>query len=131
MVSRNDTSQRISVLNICRQNVYDILFHTLAPHLLTLFPSSRSPSLRDPTGVSTVDTDLLDQPVWKFLATIALQASNEQQQFLVSSLREKILDNVLAVNKGFVADENEQSLKITNVNIFLHALGLDSSQITL
>lgn len=77
-----------------------------------------------------MDADLLDQPVWKFLATFALHADNEQQQVLVSTLREKILDNVLAVNKGFVTDEAEQTLKITNVNIFLHALGLDSSQIS-
>lgn len=114
-----------------RQNVYDILFHTLSPHLLILFPSTRTPSLRDAAGVTTSDADLLDQPVWKFLATIALRASNEQQQTLVTSLREKILDNVAAVKKGFVTDEAERELKIANVNIFLHALGLDSSQIPL
>ena len=79
----------------------------------------------------SVEGDLLDQPTWKFLATFALHADNEQQQILVTTLREKILDNVLAVNQGFVTDEAEQNLKITNVNIFLHALGLDSSQIAL
>ena len=77
-----------------------------------------------------MEADLLDQPTWKFLATFALHADNEQQQILVSTLREKILDNVLAVNQGFIGDEAERNLKITNVNIFLHALGLDSSQIT-
>ena len=125
----NRNEQRIDIDN--RQNVYDILFHTLSPHLLILFPSTRTPSLRDAAGVTTSDADLLDQPVWKFLATIALRASNEQQQTLVTSLREKILDNVAAVKKGFVTDEAERELKIANVNIFLHALGLDSSQIPL
>lgn len=82
-------------------------------------------------GVTTFKADLRDQPVWQFLATFALHADHEMQQFLVTRLREKILDNVLAVSKGFVTNEEEQNLKITNVNILLHALGLDSSQITL
>ncbi|EJD07401.1 uncharacterized protein FOMMEDRAFT_100603 [Fomitiporia mediterranea MF3/22] len=112
------------------QGVVVHLYHIFGPFLLSLFPSSRIPTLRTSAGVLTVDADLLDQPVWKFLATFALHADNEQQQVLVSTLREKILDNVLAVNKGFITDEAEQNLKITNVNIFLHALGLDSSQIT-
>lgn len=81
--------------------------------------------------MSTAAADLLDQPAWKFLATVSLQASNEQQQVLVTTLREKILENVVAVNKSIVTDKQEQSLKITNVNIFLHSLGIDSSQIHL
>lgn len=80
----------------------------------------------------TIEADLNDQPVWQFLATLSLHASNEQHQaFLVTTLREKILENVAAVSKGFIESEDEQTLKITNVNIFLHALGLDSSQINL
>ncbi|KAL5492252.1 PAT1 [Sanghuangporus weigelae] len=113
------------------QGVIVHLFQFLAPNLLSLFPSSRIPSLRSSsTGVLSVEVDLLDQPVWKFLATFALHADNDQQQFLVSTLREKILDNVVAVHKGLVDGEAEQNIKITNVNIFLHALGLDSTQIT-
>ena len=69
--------------------------------------------------------------MWQFLATLSLQANHEQQSVIVSTLREKILENVLAVNKGWVTDEEEQRIKITNVNILLHALGLDSSQINL
>ncbi|KAL5537061.1 PAT1 [Sanghuangporus sanghuang] len=113
------------------QGVIVHLFQFLAPNLLSLFPSSRIALLRSPsTGVLSVEADLLDQPVWKFLATFALHADNDQQQFLVSTLREKILDNIVAVHKGLVDGEAEQNIKITNVNIFLHALGLDSSQIT-
>ncbi|THH10733.1 hypothetical protein EW145_g1128 [Phellinidium pouzarii] len=114
------------------QNIFEHLFHMLAPYLLSLFPSVRAPLLKAPTGVSTLEADLLDQPVWKFLATLSLHANNEQQQaLLVTTLREKILENVAAVNKGYVEDEDERTLKITNVNILLHALGLDSSQISL
>ncbi|KAI5124196.1 hypothetical protein M0805_005047 [Coniferiporia weirii] len=114
------------------QNIFEHLFHMIAPYLLSLFPSVRTSSLKTPAGISTFEADLLDQPVWKFLATLSLQANNEQQQaLLVTTLREKILENVAAVNKGYVEDEDERTLKITNVNILLHALGLDSSQISL
>lgn len=73
--------------------------------------------------------DLLDQPVWQFLAAMALHASPEKQSILVAGLREKVLENVLNAHKEWVADE-ERSTKLANVNLFLHALGLDSSQIT-
>ena len=62
---------------------------------------------------------------------MAVPASMEQQQILVTQLREKVLENVLSVHKGWVADESERNLKLRSVNIFLHALGLDSSQINL
>lgn len=75
--------------------------------------------------------DILEEPVWQFLAMLSLEATNEQQQLLVTTLREKILDNVMSVSKGMVADEAVQQIKISNVNIFLHALGLDSSQISM
>jgi DNA topoisomerase 2-associated protein PAT1 len=63
-----------------------------------------------------------------------LHASTEQQQTLVTLLREQVLENVLLATKGrggqgsSVADEERQG-RLSNVNLFLHALGLDSSQI--
>lgn len=118
--------------SLFRQNIFEHLFQTLAPHLLYLFPSARGPVPRTPAGVLTFEADLNDQPVWQFLATLSLHANGEQQQaFLVATLRERILENVTAVSKGFVENDDERTLKITNVNIFLHALGLDSSQISL
>lgn len=115
-----------------RKLMFDHLFQLLAPHLLLLFPSTRitqtsisgHPDLPNPT-------DIADQPVWQFLAALALHAAVEQHQVLVTVLREKVLDNVLSVNKGWVADENERQTKLANVNLFLHALGLDSSQIVM
>lgn len=77
------------------------------------------------------DSDEIDQPVWQFLATIALHTSVEQQQILVTSLRERVLENVATATKNWVADEEQRRLRLANVNIFLHALGLDSSQISL
>lgn len=62
---------------------------------------------------------------------MAVPATLEQQSILVTQLREKVLENVLSAHKGWAVDESERNAKLRNVNIFLHALGLDSSQINL
>jgi DNA topoisomerase 2-associated protein PAT1 len=54
-----------------------------------------------------------------------------QQQALVAEVREKVLENIVSANGGYVTDEAERQAKIANVNLFLHALGLDSSQVAL
>ncbi|KAJ6591718.1 topoisomerase II-associated protein PAT1 [Mycena vulgaris] len=113
------------------QAVFNQFFILLTPHLLSLFPSSRI-TLQAHHGTSAaLAIDIIDQPVWQFLAALALQAVPEQHQVLVTSLRDKVLENVLSANKGWVADEDERRTKLANVNLFLHALGLDSSQIAL
>ncbi|KAF7982606.1 hypothetical protein HWV62_27638 [Athelia sp. TMB] len=107
------------------------LYQLLTPHLSQLFPSTRLASVLPPLGHGNRPTDIMDQPVWQFLAALALHASPEQQQILVTSLREKVLENVESVTKGWVADVEEGQTKLANVNLFLHALGLDSSQIAM
>ncbi|KAF8909417.1 topoisomerase II-associated protein PAT1 [Gymnopilus junonius] len=109
--------------------MFDHLFQLLAPHLLSLFPSARIVS-PDPSN-NPIPIDIVDQPVWQFLAALALHGVIEQHHVLVASLREKILDNVLSVNKGWVHDEDERQTKLANVNLFLHAVNLDSSQIAM
>lgn len=109
----------------------DHLYQLLTPHFPYLFPSTRLASVLPPLGHPNRPTDIIDQPVWQFLAALALHASPEQQQILVTALREKVLENVTSVNKGWVADEEERQTKLANVNLFLHALGLDSSQIAM
>lgn len=109
--------------------MFDHLFQFLTPHFLSLFPSVRiAPAV--PSGAAA-PTDIVDQPVWQFLAALALHAVTEQHQILVTALREKVLENVLSANQGWVADEDERQTKLANVNLFLHALGLDSSQISM
>ncbi|KAI6016762.1 topoisomerase II-associated protein PAT1 [Pisolithus marmoratus] len=115
------------------QLVFDHFFQLLMPYFPILFPSTRfalqpAPIATGPTVVR--QTDLLDQPVWQFLAAMALHASPDQQSTLVAGLRDKVLENVASVHKGWITDEEERSTKLANVNLFLHALGLDSSQIT-
>ena len=127
MVSRLVYSRILLTNKFLRKSIYDHLFNVIAPYALSLFPSPGALVL----SLSSPDfpPDALEEPVWQFLAMLALHASNEQQQLLVTALREKILDNVVSVSKGLIADETVQQMKIANVNIFLHALGLDSSQI--
>ncbi|KAG0705559.1 topoisomerase II-associated protein PAT1 [Suillus ampliporus] len=112
------------------QTMFDHLFQLLMPHFVLLFPSTRLAAQPLPVAAPLPPTDILDQPVWQFLAALALHASSDQQSILVTSLREKVLDIVTSVSKGWVADEEERQTKLANVNLFLHALGLDSSQIS-
>ncbi|EIN05954.1 hypothetical protein PUNSTDRAFT_54266 [Punctularia strigosozonata HHB-11173 SS5] len=106
------------------QHTFDVLFHRLMPEVLSFFPSSRIPN------VPAATADTLDYPVWTFLASLAVHCSNEQQAALVRAVREKVLEAVTAATKGLIADEEARQLKLANVNLLLHALGLDSSQIT-
>ncbi|KAG1850650.1 topoisomerase II-associated protein PAT1 [Suillus subluteus] len=112
------------------QTMFDHLFQLLMPHFVLLFPSTRLVAQPLPVAAPLPPTDILDQPVWQFLAALALHASSDQQSILVTSLREKVLDIVTSVSKGWVPDEEARQTKLANVNLFLHALGLDSSQIS-
>ncbi|KAF7294431.1 PAT1 domain-containing protein [Mycena kentingensis (nom. inval.)] len=97
------------------QSVFDQFFHLLTPHLLQLFPSSRiQVDARHPASVA-LTIEIIDQPVWQFLATLALLSRPEQHQILVTSLREKVLDNVRSANSGWVQDEEERSTKLANL----------------
>jgi DNA topoisomerase 2-associated protein PAT1 len=115
--------------------MFDHLFDLLARHLPYLFPSTRlalNAAALGPGAPPHAHTEALDRAVWQFLAALALHASAEQQQVLVSSLREKVLESVASAKNGWAgADEEERVARLANVNLFLHALGLDSSQIAL
>ncbi|KAG9102912.1 hypothetical protein FRC06_000791 [Ceratobasidium sp. 370] len=115
------------------QNVFDTLFRSLAQHLVSLFPSTRFTNAQTFGGNVYLPEgpDAADEPVWQFCAALAVNADMQQQQQLVAELRDKVLENVAGATKGWVSDERVRGIKITNVNLFLHALGLDSSQIVL
>lgn len=81
--------------------------------------------------------DAEDEPVWHFLAALAVSADMYQQQQLVTEVRDKVLENVMKAKSAAKQVETQGALaesvakaKIENVNTFLHALGLDASQIT-
>jgi DNA topoisomerase 2-associated protein PAT1 len=113
--------------------VFDTLYRSLAQHLVSLFPSTQLATAQAFGGNMYLPEgpDAADEPVWQFCAALALNSDMQQQQQLVAELREKVLENVAGATKGWVADERARAAKIANVNLFLHALGLDSSQIML
>ena len=131
LVPQSNTTTCILTLAFYRQLMFDHLFSLLAPHLAVLFPSVRQARVANIPYLDVPDLDTIDQPVWQFLAALGLNASLEQQQILVTSLRERVLENVTSAVKGWVSDEETRKMRLANVNIFLHALGLDSSQIAL
>ncbi|GJJ11363.1 hypothetical protein Clacol_005595 [Clathrus columnatus] len=117
------------------QTCFDNLFQLFAPHFLSFFPSIRIIASL-PYGAETqlqnsLALDAADQPVWGFFAAMAVPATLEQQGLIVTQLREKVLEIVLRIQQGWIVDENERDLKLRNINSFLHAIGLDSSQINL
>ena len=78
------------------------------------------------------DMDILDHDVWAFLATLSVASVTEQQHILVTSLRDRILESVTSAIKGWsIPNEEVRKMRLANVNLVLHALGIDSSQITI
>ncbi|KAI8996589.1 topoisomerase II-associated protein PAT1 [Trametes punicea] len=110
--------------------LYNHLFELLGPQLSLLFPSVRLSMLSGVNFTSIPNSDVIDQPVWQFFASLACSANDSQQQALVTGLRELVLENVTTATKGIgLESEERRRLRLSNVNLFLHALGLDSSQI--
>ncbi|GAA5878919.1 hypothetical protein JCM1840_000840 [Sporobolomyces johnsonii] len=115
---------------------FTFLFSSLAASLLPLFPSTRlAASL--PFGVAqyqSVETlrpevDLDDEPVWRFLAAVAVCADPDQQQILVTGVRDKVIEGVRGAKLVGKGGAEVAALKIRNVNLLLHALSLDASMI--
>lgn len=111
--------------------MYNLLFEILRPQLPLLFPSFRISVLAGVKPSSVSNSDIIDQPVWQFLSLLAVHSNEEQQQALVGGLRDMILENVISANKGFADSEESRRLRLANVNLLLHALGLDASQISM
>ncbi|KAG0230674.1 hypothetical protein BGW42_000792 [Actinomortierella wolfii] len=95
--------------------LYNRLFSQLQGHLASLFNPK-----------ATVTDDVF---VWRFLAALAVGASVEQQHILVTGVREQVLENVIAAKSSRLTPD-KAAQRIANVNLFLHALGLDASQVT-
>nr|VWO94664.1 MDR efflux pump ABC3 [Ganoderma boninense] len=113
-----------------RHMMFSLLFEILRPHFPLLFPSFRLSMLAGVNPSNIPNSDVIDQPVWQFLSLLAVHANEEQQQALVGGLRDMILENVISANKGFADSEESRRLRLANVNLLLHALGLDASQIS-
>lgn len=113
------------------QQTFDHLFSSLVNSLPSLFPSTRAVSSlpfgssyylsgQSASNINALrpDIDLDDEPVWRFLAAVAVCADPNEQQSLVTNVRDKVLENVSSANKGRVSPE-VAALKIVSVCLVL------------
>ncbi|KAF9097924.1 hypothetical protein BGX23_007630 [Mortierella sp. AD031] len=100
-------------------NQWNELYHRLFGQLQTHFSALFMPKA----------TMAEDVHVWRFLAAMAVGATVDQQHVLVTEVREQVLDNVIAAQTSRLSPE-KAAQRIGNVNLFLHALGLDASQVS-
>ncbi|KAF9154609.1 hypothetical protein BG015_000444 [Linnemannia schmuckeri] len=100
-------------------NQWNELYHRLFNQLQTHFSALFMPKA----------TMAEDVHVWRFLAAMAVGATVDQQHVLVTEVREQVLDNVIAAQTSRLSPE-KAAQRIGNVNLFLHALGLDASQVS-
>ncbi|MCJ1391355.1 hypothetical protein MMC18_004218 [Xylographa bjoerkii] len=87
---------------------YNRLFDTLEPSLGSIFPGSLN------TGE--------DIYVWQFLAAIGSGASPEQQQRLVLAVKDRVMETVM---QSKTLPPEMASQRLSNVNLFMRAIGLD------
>ncbi|KAJ1929597.1 DNA topoisomerase 2-associated protein pat1 [Tieghemiomyces parasiticus] len=105
--------------------LYAKLFETLQSYFANLFPAAPTASGLENGALQGALEDLY---VWQFLAALAVGASPDQQHVLVAEVREKVMEHItLATTHRH--NGNLSSQLISNVNLFLHALGLDASQL--
>lgn len=113
--------------------LYDRLFDVLLPLWTIMFPSSRILPAFPPDSMEIIQvslvTDGFDQPVWRFLAGFALEGTVEQHSRLVTQLRAKVMGTLKMAQR--LEEGKAKARKIRNVDLFLNALGLSSSQIPL
>jgi DNA topoisomerase 2-associated protein PAT1 len=88
--------------------LYDRFFDTLEPYLAHLFPGP----------VNSGE----DMYIWQFLAALGTGASPEQQQRLVLGVKDRVMETV-SQSKALPAELS--SVRLSNVNLFMRAIGLD------
>lgn len=112
------------------------------PHLPEMFPSSLAQKAAFGPGAYLLGNDPASQfsdgegvelerreaEAWGFAAALAVNAPEDQQTNLVAALRDKILHSVQAARDPHT-NRARAELKLRNVNMFLHGLGLDASMI--
>ena len=110
--------------------IFSLLFSRLSgPGMLpSLFPSTRAKAklpfgpgyyMSGAFGSASLDTaalseskrfrniDIEDEPVWNFMAALAVACNMDQQQTLVAELREKILENVISAKEWANRKKNQ------------------------
>ncbi|KAI8637124.1 topoisomerase II-associated protein PAT1-domain-containing protein [Parasitella parasitica] len=112
------------------QELYGNLFNMLKGRYLLIFPSLYYLVPLNPnTPMMQLSLSVDDMYVWQFLAAMAVGASMDQQHILVTEVRDRVMDNIVLAKRNRLPLE-QASHRISNVNLFLHALGLDASQVS-
>ena len=112
-----------------RKAQFNFVFEHLVPHLVFLFPSVRIAVTSGVQLSEVPDIDHLDQPVWQFLGTMAAHSTADQHTVLVKQLRDRVLESITSAKKLWTVDEEAARFRLSNVDMFLHAMALDSSQV--
>ncbi|KAI9789156.1 MAG: hypothetical protein M1835_001850 [Candelina submexicana] len=92
--------------------LYNRLFDTLEPILAYIFPG-------------TINSGE-DMYIWQFLAAIGIGASPEQQQRLVIAVKDRVMETVMQ-SKALPPERGAE--RLSNVNLFMRAIGLDVEQL--
>ncbi|KAI8366435.1 topoisomerase II-associated protein PAT1 [Choanephora cucurbitarum] len=112
------------------QELYNNLFASLKGRYLSIFPSLYYLVPLNPnTPMMQLSLAVDDMYVWQFLAAMAVGASMDQQHILVTEVRDRVMDNIVFAKRNRLPLD-QASHRISNVNLFLHALGLDASQVS-
>lgn len=115
-----------------RTVVFNNLFGRLQGQIQGLFPSTRALA-NLPFGAGSYmasgsalrpDIDLQDQPIWSFLAAVAVCSDPEQQQALVMDAKDKVLECVTAASQKNTAPELA-AMKIVRFEALFYGLKAD------
>ncbi|KAL2315774.1 DNA topoisomerase 2-associated protein pat1 [Schizosaccharomyces pombe] len=97
------------------ENTFNVMFNRVKGHFSTVFPPPNARAYAD------------ESYPWEFLAACATAASSEQHFTLVSETRDRVLDNIITSKR---APSEIAVVRISNVNLFLNAMGLDARQLS-
>ena len=111
------------------------IYHSALPILQDIFPLRQlhypPPEITSPESYVYEWTN--DHHVWQWLTALIIHADTEQQTELVSLLKDRILwnceDGPIGIPSPFHSATSQKDLKLQHVNLFLHALGFDASQL--
>ncbi|EEB07134.1 topoisomerase II-associated deadenylation- dependent mRNA-decapping factor [Schizosaccharomyces japonicus yFS275] len=106
------TSDPADVANWDQQ--FNVFFNAVTTHFSSVFPPPNARAYAD------------DSYPWEFLASCAAAASSNQHFTLVSETRDRVLDNIITSRR---APPEIALVRISNVNLFLNAMGLDAKQL--
>ncbi|CAO3649659.1 unnamed protein product [Cunninghamella echinulata] len=112
------------------QDVYTRFFNALQGRFNSIFPALYYLAPINPTvDLVQISLSIDDMYIWQFLAAVAVGATMEQQHILVTEVRDRVMENIILAKSNRLPLEHATH-RIDNINLFLHSLGLDASQVS-